>query len=36
MLVVFSDIHLTDESTAINVNPEAFTKILQKEIGHVR
>ncbi len=32
MLVVFSDIHLTDESTAINVNPEAFTKILQKEI----
>lgn len=32
MLVIFSDIHLTDESTAINVNPEAFTKILQKEI----
>lgn len=32
MLVSFSDIHLTDETTAVNVNPEAFTKILQKEI----
>lgn len=32
MIVVFSDIHLTDETTAVNVNPEAFTKILQKEI----
>lgn len=32
MLVIFSDIHLTDESTSFNVSPEAFTKILQKEI----
>ena len=32
MLVVFSDIHLSDESTSFNVKPEAFTKILQKEI----
>jgi UDP-2,3-diacylglucosamine pyrophosphatase LpxH len=32
MLVTFSDIHLTDETTAVNVNSEAFTKILQKEI----
>lgn len=32
MLVIFSDIHLTDETTSFNVSPEAFTKILQKEI----
>ena len=34
MLVAFSDLHLTDESTAINVNPEAFSNVLQKEIEH--
>ncbi|MEO6695289.1 MAG: hypothetical protein ABIY50_00535 [Ignavibacteria bacterium] len=32
MLVIFSDIHLTDETTSTNVSPEAFTKILHKEI----
>lgn len=34
MLVAFSDLHLTDESTALNVSPEAFTNVLQKEIEH--
>lgn len=32
MLVVFSDLHISDETTSFNVKPEAFTKILQKEI----
>ena len=34
MLVAFSDLHLTDESTALNVSPEAFSNVLQKEIEH--
>lgn len=32
MLVIFSDIHLTDESTAVNVSGEAFSKVLETQI----
>lgn len=32
MLVVFSDLHLTDESTARNVRREAFESVLQQKI----
>jgi len=30
MLVIFSDLHITDESTAINVAPEAFDILLEE------
>ncbi|MCX6601643.1 MAG: hypothetical protein NT025_08785 [bacterium] len=33
MLVLLSDLHLTDESTAENVHPEAFTNVLLPEIA---
>jgi UDP-2,3-diacylglucosamine pyrophosphatase LpxH len=33
MLVLLSDLHLTDESTAENVHPEAFTHVLLPEIA---
>jgi len=33
MLVLLSDLHLTDESTAENVHPEAFTSVLLPEIA---
>ena len=33
MLVLLSDLHLTDETTAENVHPEAFTNILMPEIA---
>jgi len=32
MLVLISDVHLTDESTAVNVDPSAF-RLLQREIA---
>jgi hypothetical protein len=32
MLVIFSDIHLTDESTANNVKSEVFKEILKNRI----
>ena len=32
MLVIFSDIHLTDESTSVNVHPKAFSEVLFPEI----
>jgi len=32
MLVIISDIHLTDESTAVNVHPTAFDEVLGPEI----
>lgn len=32
MLVVISDLHLSDETTSFNVNPRAFSKVLKNEI----
>ncbi len=32
MLVIFSDVHLTDESTAFNVHPTAFENIIESKI----
>lgn len=32
ILVLISDLHITDKSTAFNVDPDAFTKILKPKI----